>query len=286
MFVKRNDGLDRVLLPFDVGALLLAALLTAGCGVRGWWAAPAFLGWWLCAFLGLLIAFYFIVWLISLTVDMTKPAPADDRPFFRLIVVYVIGQLCRLGRVRLHYTGAEKLPEGRFLIVTNHRSAFDPICLVWALRKRPTAVITKPENHRIPIAGPMIWRANYLAIDREDPRTAMKTIQAAADLLKNDVVSVAVYPEGTRNRTPEAGLLPFHNGVFKIAQKASAPLAVASIRGTERVMKNTPWRPTDVYLHICEVIPPEELTGSTAAVSARVKGVMEADLAGEEPALT
>ena len=286
MFVKRNDGLDRVLLPFDIGALLLAALLTAKGGVRGLLAAPVFLGWWLCAFLGLLIVFYFTIWLISLTVDMKKPVPADDHPVIRAIVVYVIGQLCRLGRVRIHCTGDEKLPEGRFLIVSNHRSAYDPIATVWALRKRPTAVITKPENHRIPIAGPLIYQANYLPIDREDPRAAMKTVHAAADLLKNDVVSVAVYPEGTRNRAPETGLLPFHNGVFKIAQKASVPLAVAVIEGTEAVMKNTPWRPTDVYLRICEVIPPEELTGSTAAVSERARAIMEAALAEKETVFT
>ena len=279
MFVKRDDGLGTVLLPFDVGALLLAVWLTIRCGARGIVIVPALIGWWLCAFLGLLIAYYFIVWLISLTVDMKKPVPEENHPFYRAIVVYAIGQLCRLGRVRIHCTGTEKLPEGRFLIVSNHRSGYDPIVTVWALRKRRLSVIMKPEILRIPIAGPMIYKSNYMPIDRKDPREAMRTINTAADLLKNDVTSMGIYPEGTRNRTPEEGLLPFHSGVFKIAQKGGVPLAVASVTGTEKIMKNTPWRRTEVYLRICEVIPAEELGGSSAAVSQRAREIIEADLA-------
>ena len=71
-----------------------------------------------------------------------------------------------------------------------------------------------------------------------------------------------------------------------IAQKARAPLVVASIRGTETIGRNFPWRHTDVYLRICEVIPAEELKGFTAAVSERVRAILEADRAEKEPAFT
>ena len=50
-------------------------------------------------------------------------------------------------------------------------------------------------------------------------------------------------------------MLPFHNGVFKIAQKAEAPIAVLSITGTEKIFKRTPFQHTDVYLDILEVFP-------------------------------
>lgn len=280
MFVKRDDGLDKVLLPFDIGALVLAVLLTARCGVSGILAVPVFAGWWLCAFAGLLLAFVLVIWLISLTVDMKKPTPQKDHPFHRAIVVYVIGMLCRLGRVRIHCAGSEKLPAGRFLIVSNHLSGYDPIVTVWALRKRTLSVIMKPEILRIPIAGPMIYWSCYMPINREEPREAMKTINTAASLLRGDVTSIGIYPEGTRNRTPEAGLQPFHNGVFKIAQKGEVPLVVAAVSGTEKIMKSTPWRRTEVYLTICEVIPAEELKGSTAAVSQRAREIIEGELAG------
>lgn len=274
MFVKREDGLGPVFLPFTLPALALAAVCALWGGASGWWRLLVFAGCWAGLSLGLLLLFYFLIWLYSLTIDVRGPTPTEDHPRVRFIVVTVIGQLCRYARVRARAEGLEKLPEGRFLIVSNHRSSYDPIVTVWMLRKTPTAFITKPENHRIPIAGPMIFRANYLPIDRSDPREAMKTIQAAAELLKNDVVSVGVYPEGTRNPTPESGLLPFHNGVLKIAQKARAPLVVATIEGTEHIRKNFPWRYTEVLLSIRQVIPPEELGGTTAALSERVQEII------------
>lgn len=286
MFVKRDDGLKTAFLPFDIAGLLLAAWWTIRCGVRGGLAVPAFLGWFVCGWLAAFVTFYFIVWLISLTVSVKKPAPEENHPFYRAIVVWVIGQLCRMARVRIHCIGTEKLPEERFLIVSNHRSAYDPISTVWALRKWRLSIVTKPENLRIPIAGSMIYQSNYLPIDRSNPREAMKTIQIAARLLENDVTSVGIYPEGTRNRAPENGLLPFHNGVFKIAQKANAPLVVAAITGTESIKARFPWKHTDVFLRICEVIPADELGGSTAEVSERVRAILEAALSPEAAALT
>lgn len=281
MFVKRDDGLGCAFVPFHIAALLLAALWTVCCGVRGWWAVPAFVGLYAASFLALFVLFYVVVWLFSLTIDTKSPPPEEDHPFVRKIVLVVISHLCRFARLRLHTEGLEKLPEGRFLVVSNHLSAYDPITAVWALRKTTTAFITKPENHRIPLAGPLIYRTNFLPINREDPREAMRTINAAANLLKNDVVSVGVYPEGTRNRTPEQGFLPFHNGVFKIAQKAGTPVVVATVHGTECIGKNFPWRHTDVHIHICETIPAAEIGGSTAALSERVQNVMARDLAGK-----
>ena len=47
--------------------------------------------------------------------------------------------------------------------------------------------------------------------------------------------------------------LAFRNGVFKIAQKAEAPIAVLCVTGTERIAKRTPFRQTDVYLDVLEV---------------------------------
>lgn len=48
-------------------------------------------------------------------------------------------------------------------------------------------------------------------------------------------------------------LLPFHNGVFKIAQKAETPIVLLCVTGTEKISKRTPFRRTDVYLDVLEV---------------------------------
>ena len=110
---------------------------------------------------------------------------------------------------------------------------------------------------RIPIAGSVSYGAGFLPIDRENARNALKTIVTAADYLVKGICSVGIYPEGTRSRTNE--MLPFHAGSFKIAQRAGAPLAIASIRGSEQIKKNLFLRPTDVYLDILEVVPADKV---------------------------
>ena len=279
MFIKRDDGLGGIFLPFHGGALVLGCLLTIAVHGSGLWNILVFLGWYAAAFLGLLLLFYLVLLIFSsLTIDVTAEPPKEDHPHIRKLVVYVIGQLIRFGRARLHLTGEDKIPaEGRFLVVSNHRSSYDPICAVWALRAWDIGFITKPENHRIPIAGPLIFRANYLPIDRENPRNAMKTINAAAALIQNDVVSIGVYPEGTRGHGEE--LLPFHNGVFKIAQKANVPIVVLSTRGADGIHKSFPKKHTDVYLDVCAVIDAEEVAASsTAALSQKVRSILEDSL--------
>jgi len=277
MFVKRDDGLGRVFIPFHIGALIAAVLLTLNAKARGLVLVPIFLGWYIAAFLGLILVFYLGILLYSLTIDMTAEPPKENHPHVRWVVDTVIGHLNRFARVRIHLTGQEKLPEGRFLLVSNHRSMYDPISTVWMLRDRYIGFITKPENLRIPLAGPMIYRAGYLPIDRENPREAMKTIRAATELLKNDVESIGVYPEGTRSR--EEDMLPFHNGVFKIAQKSLVPIVVLSTNGTELIKKRFPWKHTDVYLDILAVIYPEEhASAPTAEISARVRELLEQSL--------
>ena len=167
--------------------------------------------------------------------------------------------------IRLHVEGREKLPEGRFLIVSNHRSNFDPIVTWHAFKKEQLAFISKDKNFHIPWFGRIIRRCCFMCIDREDPRKAIRTINRAAKLIEKGEVSVGVYPEGTRNRSCQ-GLLPFHNGVFMIAQKAHAPVVVMTVYGTENVRLNYFRRKTDVYLKIIDVIDAETAAGEKSDV--------------------
>ena len=275
--MKFNEGLRLHFLPLEIPALIMAVLCTYWCGVRGWVCIPVFIGSWLGWFLTFLIAFFVGAFLISLTYGTKGEAPKEDHPAARRTVVWVIGFLCRLAFLRLKVTGREKLPQGRFLLVGNHRSNYDPIVAVWALRHTQLSFITKPENLKIPLAGPFIYRSNFLPIDRENPREAMKTINAAAELIENDVCSVGVYPEGTRSKTDE--MLPFHNGVFKIAKKAGVPVVVAVTRGAENISKNMFRRPTKVEMDICHVFSAEEVAEKTsAAISRETEEILKAAL--------
>ena len=274
LFVKREDGLERVFWPYYILAVIAAAPCTIATGCRGWAFAAVYIasviGW----TVALVIGWVVLIWLLSLTVDLNKTVP-EDHPFVRWIVITILGLLCRVGRVRIHVEGWENIPDGRFLLVGNHRSGYDPIITVWALRQRKIqiAFVTKPENLRIPLVR-MIHKANYLTINREDARKALQTVKEAAELLQNDVVNVGIYPEGTRSKAAE--MLPFHNAVFKIAKRADVPIVVASTTGTEKIHENNPWRHTDVTIDLCALISREEVAASsTKALGDRVRALLE-----------
>ena len=262
--------------------VLLAVILAAPCAAlcawalrpAGWAAVPAVAGLYLAWVLGLVVGWVLFVFLLSLTVDLKKPV-TEDKPLSRWIVITIIGLLVRAGRLRITVKGWEDLPRGRFLLVGNHCSNYDPIATVWALRRRGVelAFITKPENMKLPLVR-YIHRANFLVIDRDDARKAIVTIHAAADLLERDVVNVGVYPEGTRSKTGQ--LLPFHDAVFKIAKRAGVPIVTAAVSGTERIKANAPWRPTDVTIDLLEPIGAEEVAASTTKqLGGRVRAMLE-----------
>ena len=255
-------------------AYFAAMWCTLSTGVTGRRIPLVFAGFAILWLVVLLIAYILLVWLLSLTVDLNKPVP-EDHPAIRWIVVSIIALLCRVGRLRIQVKGWENLPEGRFLLVGNHRSNYDPIATVWALRRQgiDIAFITKPENMKIPLVR-LIHKANYLVINREDARKAIATIRAASELLQKDVVNVGVYPEGTRSKSGE--MLPFHNAVFKIAKQADVPIVVAAISGTENISKNAPWRRTDVTIDLCAAIDREQVAASsTKDLGDRVRELLE-----------
>lgn len=216
----------------------------------------------LLAVVGLLALIFIFVAICSLFADRNKVYDKESK-FFRFILSYTTAIAAFICRVRIRLSGEEKLPQGRFLLVSNHRSKFDPILTWLALRRYNLAFISKPENFKVPIYGRIIRKCCFMAIDRENPREALKTINQASKLLKSGEVSVAVYPEGTRNF--EGGLLPFHNAVFKAASKAEVPVVIMVANGTEKIHKNYPWKRSAVELDILETIPADKVKSMKTA---------------------
>lgn len=180
--------------------------------------------------------------------------------FYRFIAIRHVKLALRLCRVKVVVSGTEKLENAgdAYLLVCNHRSNLDPLALLAALKDKKLACISKPENFKIPFVGKVIRKCLFLPIDRQNARNALKTINRAAELIKNGVASYAVYPEGTRSKSKN--MLEFHDGVFKIAQKAGSAVVVAGVRGTENAHLNAPMKKTAVYLDILDVIDKERVT--------------------------
>ena len=260
-----------------VFSLIFAAVLYVAVRPALWLAVLGFV---LCFLLGLGIAF--AVLLVQCNrVDMEKEQE-EDSPFYRSLMHLYIEALVTLVGVRIHAEGLEKVPQdGRFLLVCNHLHMADPGIVLHCFKKSQLAFIAKQESRDMFIVGPIMHSILCQFIDRDNDRSALKTILKCIQILKEDKASVCVFPEGYTSR--DGKLHHFRSGVFKIAQKANVPIVVCTIQNTQSIFRNMKkLKKTHVPLRLVEVIPPEEIKSlSTVELSERIYECMIADL-GED----
>ncbi len=222
------------------------------------------------------LAFLFLL-LMTGIVDMEKPQEEASR-FYRVLTFLYVQAAINILMMRVHKTGMEKLPKGRFLLVCNHIHDLDPLTILAHFPKSQLAFISKRENSARRLTGPLMHKILCQPINRENDKEALKTILKCISIIKEDKASIAVFPEGY---TSLDGLLhPFRPGVFKIAQKANVPVVVCTLQNTNKAFGNAlKLKPTHVHLHLLDVISPEEAKAVTAVeLSNRVHRMMADDL--------
>ena len=251
------------------------------------WALGTGAIWWIClralllfcgAFVALTLLYFLSLFIIASLVDQRKPVTRVHHGF-RKVTAETMRFILLLGRIRVHTEGVEKVDRTKpFLLIANHRSNFDPFAAMQAFKGTELVYICKPAIFKIPVAGGFAHMSGFLSINREDNREGLKTILRAIDILKEERTSVAVYPEGTRNKT-DADLLPFRAGAFSMAKRANVPIVVAVNRNTEHALKHFIWRRTDVSFKVLDVIEPEQFASlSTQDLAERVRKELEAEL--------
>ena len=133
-------------------------------------------------------------------------------------------------------TGAEHLVSARpCVFLFNHQSKFDVPILMKLLRGGFTGV-AKKEAASIPLWGQLFQVADVAFIDRSNTVKAREALEPAVRTLREDGISLAMAPEGTRSPTPKLG--PFKKGAFHIAMQAGVPVVPIVIRNAGEIM----WR--------------------------------------------
>ena len=255
-------------------ATITACAMEMYGGYPVWVCLLIFAGVWLAL---AAIAFAFL-WFVCQIVDLEKEQTHDNK-FYRAVMSIYIEALKSLVLIRLHTSGLEKIPqEGRFLLVCNHLFLADPALLLHVFPKSELAFITKKENQQMFLVGKIMHKILCQPLDRDNDRAALKTILKCIQLLKDDEVSIGVFPEGYTSK--DGKLHPFRAGVFKIAQKANVPIVVCTIQNTRQIFNNlVKLKKTDIELHLVDVIPAEALKGKTTAqISDMVYDMMINDL--------
>ena len=254
--------------------LIASALSTLGVYLASyalsyWWIVPLFV-----AFYAAWIVIYLLVLYISSLFMPTKEPIKKPKAVCRFFIVETMDYVMRLMRAKITVRGREKLPSEPCVIISNHRSCFDPMSKLAVFKERKMAFISKESNMKIPLVGTYIYHAGFFGIDRENGMRALRTLKSAAEIMKTAGIDMGIYPEGTRSKTGE--LLEFKPGAFLLAKRADAPVVIMATRGTEKIVKRFPFRSTKVELEVLEVIEREKVKElSMDDLSAYVRGVLE-----------
>ena len=141
-----------------------------------------------------------------------------------------------LSGTRVIVKGEENVPKDTaVLYVGNHRSYYD-IILTYVRVPRPTGYVAKLEMLRYPLLNVWMHFLHCLFLDRNDLKKGLKTILKGVEKVKSGI-SICIFPEGTRNSTDQ-DFLPFHEGSFKIAEKAGAPIVPITMSGTNAIFED------------------------------------------------
>lgn len=175
--------------------------------------------------------------------------------------------------------GAENVLDEPCLFVGNHTSILDCPLLVVAA-KRCIGFIAKEELIKAPFLGYWIRESKCVAINRENVREAVKSINQGIKNL-NEGHSMAIFPEGTRSKDGTLG--EFKKGSLKLATKSKVPIIPVAMNRVDRAFEiDRKFKSIDVTVIFGEPIYTDTLTKEEEKnLTEKVRNVI-ANALGEE----
>lgn len=126
--------------------------------------------------------------------------------------------------VEIEYLQLERAHAARpMVLIGNHQSALD-LAIIGSMCPDGSVIVGKKEIAWIPLFGWYFRAAGNLMIDRSKGASAQQALKATAKRVQNELLNVAIFPEGTRNRDPSTGFLTFKKGGFHLAKELKAPI--------------------------------------------------------------
>ena len=143
---------------------------------------------------------------------------------YRFINVYWCRCALWLTRVFLNInvrvTGQENVPQTPCVIVSNHQSTWETFFL--SAHFQPLSQVLKRELLYVPFFGWAMAMLRPIAIDRGNPKAALKIVAKKGDELLKDGVWVLIFPEGTR--VPYGQIGKFSRSGSAMAVNAEMPV--------------------------------------------------------------
>lgn len=171
--------------------------------------------------------------------------------------------------------GADRVPrDGPVVFMANHESWLDIPVLLASI---PVQVrfLAKKSLFGIPFLGWAMRAMDFIPVDRENRREAVKSFEEAAQHIRTGR-SVLIFPEETRTR--DGNLLPFQRGGFLIAIKAGVPIVPVGLDGPARCLARGSYllRPGLISIRFGDPLPTADLgVTAKAALMNEVRDAME-----------
>lgn len=135
--------------------------------------------------------------------------------------------------IQIDLEGLEHLETGRsYVLVSNHLSNFDIWCTA-ATFPLKIRFIAKKELLRVPFFGQALALSNHIVIDRQDPESAIRTINEAVGR-SPEGFCILFYAEGTRS--PDGRVHEFRKGGVMLALRTGLPVIPLSVSGTRKFL--------------------------------------------------
>ena len=169
--------------------------------------------------------------MVSLFIKSGNPIHRIARFWGRSILV--------VSRIKVTVDGLSSIdPQRPYIYMPNHQSNFDIPVLLGHLTVQ-FRWLAKMELFKIPIFGHAMRKAGYISIDRNNRESAFKSLERAAEKIRNGV-SVLIFPEGTRSR--DGRIQPFKKGGFVMAIESGVPIVPVIISGARAIMTKGKFR--------------------------------------------
>lgn len=153
------------------------------------------------------------------------PFPLRQR--FTILNVYNKFQLWWLRitcGVKYQIEGRENLPQGSFLMVSNHQSEWETLIL--QTLQAPLCTVLKQELLRIPIFGWGLRLIKPIPLDRSKPSQMLRKVLLEGESRLKEGLPVLIFPQGTRVK-PNASK-PFSKSAALLASRAGVPLVAVA----------------------------------------------------------
>ena len=172
--------------------------------------------------------------------------------------------------------------QGPAIYVSNHVSILDLMFGMW-LTPLGGCGTAKKEIAKVPFFGWLYRLSGHILLDRGDRSRSIATLDAAADFVRRNGVSLWIWPEGTRSR--DGRLSPFKKGFVHLALATGLPVVPVVVHNAHHRWPADPFAiyPGDLQIEVLEKIDTTDWQGDRVSEQAQhVHDIFVAALSPEQ----